>query len=129
MVATAARSSRETRPLALAARSVVAAGALVAEVVCPMRQAPEYKPPPVRLMVFVRVPRAVFPRYVGQRWADVLAAARAGDDGLEVVQENYYQVGNRTGEWAMLRESPSGGCYLFRQNWIEPDAIVYAHFL
>jgi hypothetical protein len=90
---------------------------------------PEYKPAPVRRMTFVEVPRAVYAQYQFTPWQELLAAAAAGRDGLQVVEDNYFASTLRKDEYALLREGVNGGTFLFRQNWISDDAIFYAHYL
>jgi hypothetical protein len=80
---------------------------------------PKKKPPPFRLIRFVEVPRALVPSYTDRPWADVVAAAEAGTDGLNVVDADYFGIVAAERETAWLRENPAGGCFLFKQNWCD----------
>lgn len=74
--------------------------------------------PPVRKGTkLVRVPRALHPKYAAMPWAEVLAAAERGDDGLEITDTknfgfSYFRKGDRGG---MLADRPT----LFFQGWIK----------
>jgi hypothetical protein len=78
---------------------------------------PEKKPPPFRLVRFVEVPRAVAREYGDRSWADVVSAAHAGEDGLAVIDTDYFGLPQAKPETAWLREGPTGGCLLYLQNW------------
>jgi hypothetical protein len=78
---------------------------------------PEKKPPPFRLVRFIAVPRAVAGVYGDRTWVEVVTAAQAGRDGLEVIDTDYFGLPQAKPDTAWLREGPSGGCLLYLQNW------------
>ncbi len=81
---------------------------------------PEHKPAPYRLVRFVEVPRALVPVYGDKTWAEVVAAAQQGTDGLAVVDADFYGTLHARPDTAWLREyRETGGCLVFRQNWID----------
>ena len=81
---------------------------------------PEHKPAPFRLVRFVEVPRAHLTAYWSRPWAEVVAAAQRGTDGLKIVDENIFLTTHQTPETAWLREQEgTGGCLLFRQHWCD----------
>jgi hypothetical protein len=90
---------------------------------------PEFKPPPVRYVRFVQVPRAVFSQYCDRSWPEVITAAQAGRDGLDIIDANYFGLPVPASQTAWLRENPAGGCFLYSQNWVVDDPIIYSHFL
>jgi hypothetical protein len=77
--------------------------------------------------VFVCVPRAVVPHYLDAPWADVLAAAERGVDGLAVVTDRPHWWRGTIGEppprvpdVAFLAEGQDnwrGRTVLYQQNW------------
>ena len=82
-----------------------------------MPTTPKKDPPAPRRMRFVVVPRAVFEQYCHEPWADVVAAAQAGTDGLSTLTDDYFSLPPFTPDTAVLRAGDTGQCFLFKQNW------------
>lgn len=79
-------------------------------------------------MTCVLVPRDKAPEYWFLPWSDVLAAAKAGTDGLSIrtvrqrtaTQAGFEVVHDTPRDFAALREGDKhyeGRTFLYRQNW------------
>jgi len=91
------------------------------KVAAPVMETPAAVPTAV---LYVAVPRKVFDRYWPQPWADVLAAAERGDDGLALETGTPRLWGGRLCDGrpdrpdvAFLRAHRLGGTALHQQNW------------
>lgn len=73
--------------------------------------------------VLVCVPRAVCERYWSLPWAEVIAAAEKGSDGITVERDLPFRYIGRMNERnprpdvAFLREGDKGRTFLYQQNW------------
>ena len=75
-----------------------------------------------RSIPIVVVPRAVADRYYGLPWRDVVAAAKAGSDGLLLSEDT--AIFRPESDTAHLREH-DGRAFLFKQGWMVPNPFSY----
>lgn len=60
-------------------------------------------------MIFVVIPREAYDRYVNKGWAEMLTAARNGDDGLRVIEEPKSDASVRLLDHAVFRDGATAG--------------------
>jgi hypothetical protein len=112
---TAADNANAARSVTCLVGVVIGAPPLVEDSIMSM---PEHKPAPERFVRFVQVPRDVFfEKYADASWTDLITAAQAERDGLQMIDANYFGLPYAARDTVWLRENPAGGFFLYHQNW------------